>query len=58
MKNFKGMDQPGAAESLFKMADKNKNGKVERKELIELKFNFWFNPDDTTAKGLFAGAFE
>ncbi|WP_395241811.1 hypothetical protein [Salmonella sp. s51933] len=29
---------------MFNMADKNKNGKIERGEFINFKFNAMFNP--------------
>ena len=35
-----------AAEMFFKMADTNKNGKVEREEFISLRFNLMSNPDN------------
>ncbi|WP_411027198.1 EF-hand domain-containing protein, partial [Salmonella sp. s54925] len=44
MKTFHDKDDPGAAEALFNMADKNKNGKIERGEFINFKFNAMFNP--------------
>lgn len=47
-----------AAEAAFKLIDKNKNGKVERRELIEHQLNFWLKLDDEASKGMLGEAFE
>ena len=46
---------PKGAEAWFKMADKNKNGKIEREELNRCEFNFFFRPEDESTEGLFGG---
>ena len=46
MKVFHSVEDQGAAEMFFKMADTNNNEKVERGEFISLKFNLMFNPDN------------
>ena len=43
-KTFPGLDRDEDVEKLFKEADKDKNGEIDRKEFIDLKFKFWFNP--------------
>lgn len=45
MKVFNVMDE-AKAEGWFNKADKNENGRVERKELIKIDFDFWFGPKD------------
>ena len=49
---------PSAADATFKILDKNKNGKVEIKELNEHEFKFWFALEDPGSKGLFGDIFE
>lgn len=51
----RGMD-PKGAESWFKLADRNRNGKVERKELFRYEFDFWFRPERASSR-LFGGAY-
>ena len=42
-----GFDSEETARASFDMLDKNKNGKIERKECIEANFKFWCNLEDT-----------
>ena len=47
-----------AADDTFKLIDKNKNGKVERKELNDFHFKFWFTLDDADSKGMLGKRYE
>lgn len=47
-----------AAEATFNLLDKNKNGKVERKELIESIIKFWCDLDDQETKGMFGDRYD
>ena len=42
--------KPDVAEATFKALDKNKNGKIERKELINEVVKFWCDLDDQDTK--------
>lgn len=42
-----------AASVAFETIDKNHNGKLERKELNEHEFKFWFTVEDTGTDGMF-----
>ena len=47
-----------AADETFKVIDKNKNGKIERNELSDAEFNFWYTLDDAGSQGMFGDKFE
>ena len=47
-----------AAEAAFKLVDKNGNGKVEHRELIEHQLNFWLTIDDKNSKKMLGEKFE
>ncbi len=49
---------PSCADETFKLIDKNKNGKIERKELTDHEFKFWFTLDDQDSKGMFGDKYE
>lgn len=51
----RGLD-PNGAEAWFKLADRDRNGKVERQELFRYEFDFWFRPDLASSK-MFGGAY-
>lgn len=46
------------AEASFKMLDKNNNGKIERSELNQHDYNFWYTIDDKDTKGMYGDKFE
>lgn len=48
----------GAADEIFKALDKNKNGKIERKELSDNDFKFWYVLDDPDTSGMFGDKYE
>ena len=50
--------KPEAAEATFKVLDKNKNGKVERKELIDAAVKFWCDLDNQATKGMFGDRYD
>ena len=47
-----------AADESFKVVDTNKNGKIEREELTDQMFKFWFTLDDKFTRGMFGERFE
>ena len=47
-----------SAKATFALLDKNKKGKLERKEFISAHFKFWFELDDPDAQGMFGDKFE
>ena len=47
-----------SADEFFKALDKNKNGKIERAELSEKDFKFWYVLDDADTRGIFGDKFE
>lgn len=47
-----------AADAAFKVADANSDGKIDRQELNDYEFKFWFERGDHVAKGMFGEAFE
>ena len=49
---------PKAASATFALLDKNKNGKIERKELTDANAKFWTYLDDPDTQGLFGEKFE
>ena len=49
---------PSTADETFKLIDLNRNNKVERKELNEFEFKFWFEVDDPETVGMFGATFE
>jgi hypothetical protein len=51
------MDPEGAVQ-YFAMADKEKKGKLPRDDLIKLEFQFWFEPEDESTKGMYGGTYE
>jgi len=46
------------ADETFKIIDKNKNVKIERKELSDTEFKFWYTLDDADSQGMFGDKFE
>ena len=46
------------AKATFNLLDKNKNGKIERKEFISSNLKFWYTLDDSDTKGMFGDKFE
>ena len=46
------------AKATFTVLDKNKNGKLERKEFISSNLKFWSTLDDQDTKGMFGDKFE
>lgn len=50
--------KPDVAEATFKVLDKNKNGKIERKELINGAVKFWCDLDDQDTKGMFGDRYD
>ena len=49
---------PEAASATFALLDTNKNGTLERKELIDANAKFWTYLDDPDTQGLFGEKFE
>ena len=47
-----------AAKATFNMLDKNKNGKIERKEYLASSVKFWCTLEDSDTKGFFGDKFE
>lgn len=47
-----------AADDTFNLVDKDKNGKVERKELNDYMFKFWLTLDDSDSKGMYGKRYE
>ena len=50
--------ETSAANETFNRLDKDKNGKIERSELTDAEFKFWYTLDDPETKGMFGDAFE
>ena len=46
-----------AAKPFLEMADTNKNGTIERNELYEADFNFWFGTIDEKYDKLYGGLY-
>lgn len=46
MKACNQLYDPSTADELLESIDKNKNGKIERADLIDTEFKFWFTLDD------------
>ena len=42
-----------AADIAFQIVDKNNDGRILRKELIDFNYDFWFIPDDQASAGLY-----
>ena len=56
---FKACNLPeSAADAAFKVADANSDGKIDREELNNYEFKFWFDTGAHMAKGMFGEAFE
>ena len=49
---------PDTADETFKLMDTNKNNKLERAELNEYDFKFWYGLDDPETKGMYGEAYE
>ena len=50
---------PDEVEAGFRAMDVNKNGKVERKELVDHELNYWFGlSNDQANKGMFGSKFD
>lgn len=50
---------PEEVDAGFCAMDTNKNGKIERKELVEHELNYWFGlSDDQASKGMFGAKFD
>ena len=49
---------PDAIESSFTLLDKNKIGKIKRKDFIDADFKFWLHLDDPDTRGMFGDKFE
>ena len=47
-----------AAETVFALLDKDKSGKIERKEYISFFYKFWFHLDDPEVQGMFGSQYE
>ena len=47
-----------AAKAAFTLLDKDKSGKLERKEYISSYFKFWFHLDDPDVQGMFGSKYE
>ena len=56
---FKACNLPeSAADEAFKVADSNSDGKIDREELNNYEFKFWFEMGAHDAKGMFGQVFE
>ena len=49
---------PEVAEATFNLLDKNKDGKIERKVLIDSAIKFWCDLDDQETKGMFGDRYD
>ena len=47
-----------SADETFRILDANKNGKIERKELTDHEFKYWYGLNDEGTKGMFGNKFK
>ena len=55
---LRGINNESAAEAIFETLDRNKDGKIERKEISDNDFKFWFHLDDVDSQGMFGDKYE